>query len=65
MAFFGPGGVAAMIGGHDAFVANVSAQLVYNSTALISNAGVFSYFNGSWGLLSLLTLSGNFWDMTP
>ncbi len=65
MAFFGPGGVAAMIGGHDAFVANVSAQLVYNSTALVSNAGVFSYFNGSWGMLSLLTLSGNFWDMTP
>ena len=27
-------------------------------------SGVFSYFNASWGMLSLLEMSGNFWDMT-
>ena len=26
--------------------------------------GTFSYFNASWGVLSLMAMSGNFWDMT-
>jgi len=64
MAFIGPGGVAAMDGGHDGFVSDVYAQLVYDSTALVNSSGVFTYFQGSWGTLSLLTMSGNFWDMT-
>ena len=65
MAFLGPGGVAAMVGGHDALVSNIAATLVYDTTtAIINSNGVFTYFNGSWGLLSMLTLSGNFWDMT-
>jgi endo-1,4-beta-D-glucanase Y len=66
MAFLGPGGVAAMDGGHDSFVADVYARLVYDTTtSRISSPGVFSYFNGSWGLLSLMTMSGNFWNMAP
>lgn len=64
MAFIGPGGVAAMDGMHNDFAAQVYATLVYDTTALINSPGVFSYFNGSWGMLSLLTMSGNFWDMT-
>lgn len=66
MAFLGPGGVAAMDGGHDSFVADVYATLVYDTTtSLINSPGVFSYFNGSWGVLSLMTMSGNFWNMAP
>ncbi len=65
MAFLGPAGVAAMDGGHDAFASDIYATLVYDTTtAIINSNGVFTYFNGSWGTLSLLTMSGNFWDMT-
>jgi hypothetical protein len=46
------------------FAAQVYSTLVYDTTALANSPGVFSYFNGSWGVLSLLTMSGNFWDMT-
>ena len=27
--------------------------------------GVFTYYHASWGALSLLTMSGNFWNMMP
>jgi endo-1,4-beta-D-glucanase Y len=66
MAFLGPGGVAALSGaGHESFVADVSATLVYDTTTASGNPGVFSYFHGSWGVLSMLTMSGNFWNMAP
>jgi len=65
MAFIGPGGVAAMDGNHDDFASQIYATLVYDTnTAIINANGIFTYFNGSWGVLSLLTMSGNFWDMT-
>jgi endo-1,4-beta-D-glucanase Y len=66
MAFLGPGGVAAMDGmGHDGFVSSAYATLVADTTGPLMNAsGIFNYFNGSWGVLSLLTMSGNFWNMT-
>jgi endo-1,4-beta-D-glucanase Y len=64
MAFYGPGGVAAMDGGHDAFVADVYGSLAYSIT-LVNSPGVFSYYHGSWGVLSLMTMSGNFWNMAP
>ena len=65
MAFIGPGGVAAMDGNHNDFASQVYATLVYDTnTAIINANGIFTYFNGSWGMLSLLTMSGNFWDMT-
>jgi endo-1,4-beta-D-glucanase Y len=66
MAFFGPGGVAAMGGGHTAFVSTVYTALSSNTTGPSMNiGGVFTYFHASWGLLSLLTMSGNFWNMAP
>jgi endo-1,4-beta-D-glucanase Y len=66
MAFLGPGGVAALYGGgHESFVSDVYSTLVYDTTTLLNNPGVFSYFNGSWGVLSMMTLSGNFWNMAP
>jgi hypothetical protein len=65
MAFTGPGGVAAMDGNHNDFASQVYATLVYDTnTAVINANGIFTYFHGSWGVLSLLTMSGNFWDMT-
>jgi endo-1,4-beta-D-glucanase Y len=66
MAFIGPGGVAAMYGGGaNQFASNVYLTLVADTTGPLMNAsGVFTYYNGSWGLLSLLTMSGNFWNMT-
>jgi endo-1,4-beta-D-glucanase Y len=65
MAFIGPGGVAAMDGNHNDFASQAYATLIYDTNTSIINAnGVFTYFNGSWGMLSLLTMSGNFWDMT-
>ncbi len=65
MAFLGPAGVAALSGGHDSLVSDVYSTLVYDTTAQLNNSGVFSYFNGSWGVLSMMTLSGNFWNMAP
>ena len=62
MAFFGPAGVAALSGGHDAVMSGVYSSLVVNTTNAASTS--FTYFHGSWGVLSLLALSGNYWDMT-
>ena len=66
MAFLGPGGFAAMDGmGHDAFVMTVYGALVADTTGpLMSSSGIFNYYSGSWGVLSLLSMSGNVWDMT-
>lgn len=63
MAFYGPAGVAAMDGGHDAFVSDVYGSLAYSVT--LTSPGVFSYYHASWGVLSLMTMSGDFWNMVP
>ena len=62
MAFYGPAGVAAMAGGHDAVLDGVYISLSLNTASSTSSS--FTYFHGSWGTLSLLAMSGNFWDMT-
>ena len=65
MAFFGPAGVAALGGGHDAFLTTAYGAIVNGTTvpAIMGINGVFTYYHASWGVLSLLTLSGNFWNM--
>jgi endo-1,4-beta-D-glucanase Y len=64
MAFTGPGGVAAMAT-NDAFASKVYTTVVaYTTTSAMNGQGVFSYFNASWGVLALVTMSGNFWNMT-
>jgi len=67
MAFYGPGGTAAMAGGAQVdFVRRVWAGLVNQTTSgAMNSSGVFTYYNASWGVLSMLALSGNFWDMAP
>ncbi len=67
MAFFGPGGVAALPGGHQEFLTMVTQALQSNTTdpSKMSISGVFTYYQASWGVLSLLPLSGNFWNMVP
>ncbi|MES1205137.1 MAG: glycosyl hydrolase family 8 [Pseudomonadota bacterium] len=67
MAFFGPGGVAAMSGGHDAFlkIAYGAVQNASTAPGTMGIAGVFTYYHASWGVLSLLAMSGNFWNMVP
>jgi endo-1,4-beta-D-glucanase Y len=67
MAFYGPGGTAAMEGGAQPdFVRRAWAGLVNQTTGgAMTASGVFTYFNASWGVLSMLAMSGNFWDMAP
>jgi endo-1,4-beta-D-glucanase Y len=66
MAFLGPAGVAAMSGAGTPLASNVYTTLVaYTSGPYMALSGVFTYFNASWGVLSLLTMSGNFWNMSP
>jgi endoglucanase len=66
MAFYGPGGVGAMSDDkYSAFRDTAySALQGQTSGAAVSLNGIFSYFSASWGTLSLMTMSGNFWDMT-
>jgi endo-1,4-beta-D-glucanase Y len=68
MAIFGPGAAAAMgstAPGRDAFLTNAQRTLEQATTgSSMANPGVFTYYNGSWGLLGLITTSGNFWNMT-
>jgi endo-1,4-beta-D-glucanase Y len=65
ISFFGPGGVAAMAGGQSAFLTMTAQALDSNTTdpAKMNIPGVFTYYHASWGVLSLLTISGNFWNM--
>jgi len=57
--------VAAMAAGNGAFRDLVYTSLWADTTqGAMKISGVFSYFNASWGMLSLLEMSGNFWDMT-
>ena len=62
MAFFGPAGVGALAGGHEAVLSGVYTSLVINTSS--ASSGSFTYFHGSWGVLSLMAMSGNYWDMT-
>jgi endo-1,4-beta-D-glucanase Y len=65
MAVTGPGGVAAMAAGQDGF-RDLSYKTMWADTTqgAMNLSGVFTYYYGSWGVLSLLAMSGNFWDMT-
>ncbi|MEO7032760.1 MAG: glycosyl hydrolase family 8 [Polyangiaceae bacterium] len=62
MAFYAPVGVAAMSGGYDSVASGVYSSLAINTSTTTSAS--FTYFHGSWGVLSLLAMSGNYWDMT-
>jgi endo-1,4-beta-D-glucanase Y len=62
MAMFGPATTAALTGTQSAFLALGTSTLHRNTT---QPGGQFTYFNASWGVLSLLVLSGNFWEFTP
>ncbi len=65
MAFTGPGGVAAMAAGdnplRDISYLTIKADTTSNA---MNVSGTFTYFHASWGVLSLMAMSGNFWDMT-
>jgi endo-1,4-beta-D-glucanase Y len=64
MAFVGPAGAAAMArtdGSLQEFLDNAQASIAGNS---VSTGGVYTYYNGSWALLSMLLMSGNFVDFT-
>ena len=65
MAFTGPGGVAAMAAG-DTTLRDVTYLTIKADTTgtAMRVSGTFTYFHASWGVLSLLAMSGNFWDMT-
>jgi endo-1,4-beta-D-glucanase Y len=65
MAFTGPAGVAAMAAGNTS-LRNISylTQRADTTQGAMKISGTFTYFNASWGVLSLMTMSGNFWDMT-
>jgi len=62
MAFFGPVGVAAL-GGQDKVATGVYLSLVI--TTGNPTASSFTYYHDSWGVLSILAMSGNFWNMAP
>ena len=65
MAFTGPGGVAAMAAGNDSLRDIVYKTLWADTTqGAMKISGVFTYYNASWGVLSLMAMSGNFWDFT-
>jgi hypothetical protein len=65
MAFYGPVGVAASAAANTALLNTEWTTLVgYTTTSYRNGPGIFTYYHASWGVLSLMTLSGNFWDMT-
>ena len=65
MAFIGPGGVAAMAAGNDT-LRNIAYTTAWADTTqgAMRLSGVFSYYQASWGVLSMMAMSGNFWDLT-
>jgi hypothetical protein len=67
MAFLGPAGVGAMAAGDSQVMLRDLSYKTINALST-SNAmkasGVYTYFHASWGALSLMAMSGNFWDMT-
>ena len=67
MAFLGPAGVGAMAAGDsEATLRNVSYLTIkaYTTSPAMNTSGTFTYYHASWGVLSLMAMSGNFWDMT-
>src|SRR6185437_75558 len=67
MAFLGPAGVGAMAAGDSQVMLRDLSYKTINALST-SNAmkasGVYTYFHASWGVLSLMAMSGNFWDMS-
>jgi hypothetical protein len=53
-----------MAGGHDAFWAAAYSALESNTT-VPSKMSQFNYYDGSWGILSILASTGNFWNFAP
>jgi len=65
MAFTGPGGVAAMAASDGTLLKISYLTLKADTTgSQMKVNGTFTYFHASWGVLSLMAMSGNFWDMT-
>jgi endoglucanase len=65
MAFTGPGGIGAMAAGNTVLRDITYLTLKADTTGTqMRVSGTFSYFNASWGVISLMAMSGNFWDMT-
>lgn len=65
MAFLGPAGIGAMAAGDDPLRDLSYVYMKSDATGpQMKVSGTFSYFNASWGVLSLMAMSGNFWDMT-
>jgi endo-1,4-beta-D-glucanase Y len=62
MAFTAPMSVAATVDPKFATFA-AQAQVSLSSKSLSQDKGTYSYFNASWGLIGMLTLSGNFGDL--
>ena len=61
MAFIGPAGAAGLVGGDLAGLASdAHAELLVLGAKPTSEG--YSYYNASWGVLSLLLMSGNFLD---
>jgi hypothetical protein len=61
MAFVGPAGAAGLVGGELAgFATDVYAELLVLGAKPRTEG--YSYYNASWGVLSLLLMSGNFLD---
>ena len=65
MAFTGPGAVAAMAASDGTLLKISYLTLKADTTgSQMKVNGTFTYFHASWGVLSLMAMSGNFWDMT-
>jgi endo-1,4-beta-D-glucanase Y len=65
MAFLGPAGVGAMAAGNSTLVNISYATLKSDTTTSFMNvSGTFTYYHATWGVLSMMAMSGNFWDMT-
>jgi hypothetical protein len=65
MAFTGPAGVGAMAAGNTTLLTISYATLKSDLTTSFMNvSGTFTYYHATWGVLSLMAMSGNFWDMT-
>ena len=67
MAFLGPAGIGAMAAGDSqATLRNISYLTIkaFTTSPAMNTSGTFTYYHASWGVLSLMAMSGNFWDMT-
>lgn len=65
MSFYGPAGVASMAGAFPAFARTTYTSLAgATGDAYVNTVSIFSYYHASWGLLSMLMMSGNVFDYT-